>query len=66
MTELWKALPSWVRNIVVPIMAIVVAWWVLSALVGIVFGLMSFIIKALVVVGLGAVVVILVKKASKS
>jgi hypothetical protein len=66
MTELWKALPGWVRNIVVPIVAIVIAWWVLSALVGIVFGLMTFVIKAMLVVALGAVVVILVKKASKS
>ncbi|RAG80931.1 hypothetical protein DN069_35485 [Streptacidiphilus pinicola] len=66
MTELWKALPGWVRNIVVPIVAIVIAWWVLSAIVGIVFGLMTFVIKALLVVALGAVVVILVKKASKS
>jgi hypothetical protein len=66
MTELWKALPGWVRNIVVPIAAIVIAWWVLSAVVGIVFGLMTFVIKALLVVALGAVVVILVKKASRS
>ncbi|MBF9068123.1 DUF5326 family protein [Streptacidiphilus fuscans] len=66
MTELWKALPSWVRNIVVPILAIIVAWWVLSAIVGLVFGLMTFVIKALLVVALAAVVVILVKKASKS
>ena len=66
MTELWKALPGWVRNIVVPIAAIVIAWWVLSALVGIFFGLLGMVIKLLVVVALGAVVVILVKKASKS
>jgi hypothetical protein len=66
MTELWKALPGWVRNIVVPIAAIIIAWWVLSALVGIFFGLLGMLIKLLVVVGLGAVVVILVKKASKS
>ncbi|WP_042366667.1 MULTISPECIES: hypothetical protein [Streptacidiphilus] len=66
MTELWKALPGWVRNIVVPIAAIIIAWWVLSALVGIFFGLLGMIIKLLVVVALGAVVVILVKKASKS
>ncbi|WP_042415810.1 DUF5326 family protein [Streptacidiphilus anmyonensis] len=66
MSELWKALPGWVRNIVVPIAVIIIAWWVLSALVGIVFGLLGMIIKLLVVVALGAVVVILVKKASKS
>jgi hypothetical protein len=66
MSELWKALPGWVRNIVVPIAAIIIAWWVLSALVGIFFGLLGMLIKLLVVVGLGAVVVILVKKASKS
>jgi hypothetical protein len=66
MTELWKALPGWVRNIVVPILALIVAWWVLSAIVGIVLGVMGFLVKALLVVGLGAVVVILVKKASKS
>ncbi|SEK70769.1 DUF5326 family protein [Streptacidiphilus jiangxiensis] len=66
MTELWKALPGWVRNIVVPIAAIIIAWWVLSALVGIVFGLIGIVFKLLVVVALGAVVVILVKKAAKS
>ncbi|MEY9870793.1 putative membrane protein [Streptacidiphilus sp. MAP12-33] len=66
MTELWKALPGWVRNIVVPIAAIVIAWWVLSAIVGIFMGLLGLVFKLLAVVALGAVVVILVKKASKS
>ncbi|QMU74463.1 hypothetical protein GXW83_00310 [Streptacidiphilus sp. PB12-B1b] len=69
MTEIWKTLPGWIRYIVVPIIALIVAWAIVSAVIGAIFGLMWFIfgwvIKALVIVALGAVVVILVKKASR-
>jgi hypothetical protein len=69
MTEIWKTLPGWVRHIVVPIIVLIVAWAIVSAVLGAIFGLMwfifSWVIKALVIVALGAVVVILVKKASR-
>ena len=69
MTEIWKTLPGWVRHIVVPIIVLIAAWAIISAVIGAVFGLMWFlfgwVIKALVIVALGAVVVILVKKASR-
>ncbi|MFI9270082.1 DUF5326 family protein [Kitasatospora sp. NPDC052896] len=65
MAELWKSLPSWVRNIVVPIIVIVVLWNVLGFFVGVVSALVGLVIKALVVVGIAAAVVILVKKATK-
>jgi hypothetical protein len=69
MAEIWKTLPGWVRHIVVPIIVLIAAWAVISAVVGAVFGLMWFlfgwVLKVLVIVALGAVVVILVKKASR-
>ncbi|MFB7662785.1 DUF5326 family protein [Kitasatospora sp. NPDC056138] len=66
MAELWKSLPSWVRNIVVPILVLVLAWNLLWFVVGVVSSLIGLLIKGLVVVGLAAAVVILVKKAAKS
>jgi hypothetical protein len=69
MNDIWKALPGWMRNIVVPIAVLIVAMWVVFAVVGAVFSVVGFligwVIRALVVVALGAVVVILVKKASR-
>lgn len=65
MAEIWKTLPGWVRHIVVPIIVLVAAWLVISAIVSAVFGLVWFLFKILVIVALGAVVVILVKKASR-
>ena len=69
MTEIWKSLPGWVRHIVVPIIVLIAAWAVISAVLGAVFGLMWFlfgwVLKVMVIVALGAVVVILVKKASR-
>ncbi|MFD8598987.1 hypothetical protein ACFV1L_28695 [Kitasatospora sp. NPDC059646] len=66
MAELWKSLPSWVRNVVVPIVLIVIAWKVFWAVVGAVFSLVGFAINILVLVGIAAAVVILIKKAAKS
>jgi hypothetical protein len=66
MAELWKSLPSWVRNIVVPILVLILAWNLLWFVVGVVGALLGFLLKVLLVVGLGAAVVILVKKAAKS
>lgn len=63
MAGFWKSLPSWVRNIVVPIIAVVLLWNVLWVVVGVVSSLFGLLIKALVLVGIGAAVVILVKKA---
>ncbi|WP_042407163.1 hypothetical protein [Streptacidiphilus carbonis] len=69
MNEIWKTLPGWMRNIVVPVIVLIVALWVVSAVVGAIFGIIGFlfgwIIKVLFVVALGAVVVILVKRASR-
>jgi len=69
MSEIWKSLPGWVRHIVVPIIVLIAAWAVISAVLGAVFGLMWFlfgwVLKVMVIVALGAVVVILVKKASR-
>lgn len=69
MNEIWKALPGWVRHIVVPIVVLIIALWLVSAVVGAVFGIIGFlfgwVIRAMLVVALGAVVVILVKKASR-
>ena len=69
MSEIWKALPGWVRHIVVPIIVLIAAWAVISTIVGAIFGLMwflfSWVFKVLVIVALGAAVVILVKKASR-
>jgi hypothetical protein len=69
MTEIWKSLPGWMRHIVVPIIVLIAAWAVISTVLGAVFGLVGFLVgwvfKILVIVALGAVVVILVKKASR-
>ncbi|MDH6127588.1 DUF5326 family protein [Kitasatospora sp. GP82] len=66
MAELWKSLPSWVRNIVVPILVLVLAWNLIWFVVGVVSTLFGLLIKGLLVVALAAVVVVLVKKATKS
>ncbi|MEV7600655.1 DUF5326 family protein [Kitasatospora sp. NPDC089797] len=66
MAELWKSLPSWVRNIVIPVLVLVLAWNIIAFVFGVVGALLSIVIKALVVVGIAAAVVILVKKAAKS
>jgi hypothetical protein len=65
MAELWKSLPSWVRNIVVPIIVLVLAWKLLWFAIGVVSALVGFLINVLLLVGIGAAVVILVKKAAK-
>ncbi|BAJ29777.1 MULTISPECIES: hypothetical protein [Kitasatospora] len=66
MAGFWKSLPSWVRNIVVPILLLIVAWKVFWTIVGVVAGIVGFAINVLVLVGIAAVVVILLKKAAKS
>lgn len=66
MAELWKSLPSWVRNIVVPIIVLIIAFNVIGFVFSVVSTLVWFAVKALVVVGIAAAVVILVKKAAKS
>ncbi|GAA2134183.1 hypothetical protein GCM10009760_11180 [Kitasatospora kazusensis] len=66
MAELWKSLPSWVRNIVVPIIVVVVAWKMLWIVLGVVSSLIGLVVNGLVLVGIAAAVIILVKKASKS
>ncbi|MFB7909695.1 DUF5326 family protein [Kitasatospora sp. NPDC059146] len=66
MAELWKSLPSWVRNIVIPVLVLVLAWNVIAFVFGVVGALLSIVIKLLVVVGIAAAVVILVKKAAKN
>jgi hypothetical protein len=69
MSEIWKALPGWVRHIVVPIIVLIAAWWIITAIFSVVFGvigfLFGFVFKIAIIVALGAVVVILVKKASR-
>ncbi|WP_035847162.1 DUF5326 family protein [Kitasatospora azatica] len=66
MAEIWKSLPSWVRNIVIPIIAVIIAFNVIGFVIGVVSSLIWFAVKALVVVGIAAAVVILVKKAARS
>ncbi|MQS13137.1 hypothetical protein F7Q99_12790 [Streptomyces kaniharaensis] len=66
MAELWKSLPSWVRNIVVPVLVLVLAWNIVTFVFGVVGALLAMLVKLLVVVGIAAAVVILVKKAAKS
>ncbi|GAA3027162.1 MULTISPECIES: DUF5326 family protein [Streptomycetaceae] len=66
MAELWKSLPSWVRNIVIPVLVLVLAWNIVAFVFGVVGALLSIVIKLLVVVGIAAAVVVLVKKAAKS
>ncbi|MBD0671792.1 DUF5326 family protein [Kitasatospora sp. NPDC091335] len=65
MAELWKSLPSWVRNIVIPVLVLVLAWNIVAFVFGVVGALLSIVIKLLVVVGIAAAVVVLVKKAAK-
>ncbi|MFJ6212019.1 DUF5326 family protein [Streptomyces sp. NPDC092296] len=65
MAEFWKSLPSWVRNVVVPILVLIVAWYVLLAVLSLVGAIIAFAVKALIVVGIAAAVVILVKKAAR-
>ncbi|MCG6494713.1 DUF5326 family protein [Kitasatospora sp. A2-31] len=66
MAELWKSLPSWVRNIVVPVIVLILAWNIVGFVFGVVGALLSLAFKLLVVVGIAAAVVILVKKAARS
>ncbi|MBO1417625.1 DUF5326 family protein [Streptomyces sp. FH025] len=66
MAELWKSLPSWVRNIVIPVLVLVLAWNIIAFVFGVVGALLSIVIKLLVVVGIAAAVVILVKKAARN
>ncbi|MGA5817105.1 DUF5326 family protein [Kitasatospora sp. NPDC094028] len=66
MAELWKSLPSWVRNIVIPVLVLVLVWNIVGFVFGVVGALLSIVIKLLVVVGIAAAVVILVKKAARS
>ncbi|MFE2107441.1 DUF5326 family protein [Kitasatospora sp. NPDC059463] len=66
MAELWKSLPSWVRNIVVPVLVLILAWNLLVFVFGVVGALLAFALKALVVVGIAAAVVVLVKKAARN
>ncbi|WP_327679143.1 DUF5326 family protein [Kitasatospora sp. NBC_00458] len=66
MAELWKSLPSWVRNIVVPVLVLVLAWNVIGLAFSLVGALLSLAVKLLVVVGIAAAVVILVKKAARN
>ncbi|MDH6119592.1 MULTISPECIES: DUF5326 family protein [unclassified Kitasatospora] len=65
MAEIWKSLPSWVRNIVVPILVLIIAFNVLGIVFSVISSLVWFAVKALVVVGIAAGVVILVKRAAK-
>jgi hypothetical protein len=69
MNDIWKALPSWMRNIVVPIVVVIVALYLVFAILGMAFAVLGFLFgwafKLLVLLALGAAVVILVKKASR-
>ncbi|MDH6141577.1 MULTISPECIES: DUF5326 family protein [Kitasatospora] len=65
MAGIWKSLPGFVRNIVVPIIVLVIAFNIIGAVFGLIGALVGFAIKALVVVGIAAAVVILVKKAAR-
>lgn len=69
MDGIWKALPGWVRNIVVPVALVIVVLWLVFAIIGAILGaafaVLGFVIKLAALVALGAVVVILVKKASR-
>ena len=69
MNEIWKTLPGWVRNIVVPAVVVIIALWLIFAVLGAVFAvvgvLFSWAFKLLLLVALGAAVVVLVKKASR-
>ncbi|MFC1417538.1 hypothetical protein [Streptacidiphilus cavernicola] len=69
MSEIWKTLPGWVRNIVVPVVVVIIALWLIFAVLGAVFAVLGFLFgwafRLLLLVALGAAVVILVKKASR-
>ena len=69
MSDIWKTLPGWVRNIVVPVIVVIVALWLVSVVLGAVFAVVGFFFgwafRLLLLVALGAAVVILVKKASR-
>ncbi|WP_327068064.1 DUF5326 family protein [Kitasatospora sp. NBC_01250] len=65
MAEIWKSLPSWMRNVVVPILVLILAINLLGMVLGVVSAIIWFAFKALIVVGIAAAVVILVKKAAK-
>ncbi|MFE9422358.1 DUF5326 family protein [Kitasatospora sp. NPDC006697] len=66
MAEIWKSLPGWVRNIVVPIILLVIAFNIIGAIFSVVSALVWFAVKILIVVGIAAAVVVLVKKAARS
>lgn len=65
MAEIWKSLPSWMRNVVVPILVLILAFNILGMVLGVVSAIIWFAFKVLIVVGIAAAVVILVKKAAK-
>jgi hypothetical protein len=69
MNDIWKTLPGWVRNIVVPVVVVIVALWLVFTVLGVAFAIVSFFFgwafRLLLLVALGAAVVILVKKASR-
>ncbi|MFF7638636.1 DUF5326 family protein [Kitasatospora sp. NPDC008050] len=65
MAEIWKSLPSWMRNVVVPILVLILAINILGMVLGVVSAIIWFAFKVLIVVGIAAAVVILVKKAAK-
>ncbi|MFC1410564.1 hypothetical protein ACEZCY_15005 [Streptacidiphilus sp. N1-12] len=69
MNDIWKTLPGWVRNIVVPVVVVIIALWLIFAVLGAVFAvvgvLFGWAFRLLLLLALGAAVVILVKKASR-
>jgi hypothetical protein len=69
MKEIWRKLPWWVRNVVVPLIVVIALWNILSAVFGLIFGIVGLVlvivIKLLVIAALGAAVVVLVKKAAR-
>jgi len=69
MNDIWKTLPGWMRNIVVPVIVVIVALWLIFAILGAAFAVVGFLFgwafRLLLLVALGAAVVILVKKASR-
>ncbi len=69
MNDIWKTLPGWVRNIVVPVVVLIIAFMLVSTVLGAVFSVVGFLFgwafRLLLLVALGAAVVILVKKASR-
>ncbi|MHA6761643.1 hypothetical protein [Streptacidiphilus sp. PAMC 29251] len=69
MNGIWKALPGWMRNIVVPAIVVIIGLWLVFTILGAAFAIVSLIFgwafRLLLLVALGAAVVILVKKASR-